>query len=257
MKKVIILNKKEGETPLEALEKFRHKNKAYKDVSMTYAGRLDPLARGLLLILAGEEVKNKTKYLNLDKEYKFEVLFGFATDTHDVLGKVTEDIGREYKDKKELRSAIEEHLPSFLGKIPHKYPMYSSKTIAGVPLYMYAREGIAIEPPKREIQVYRLKILSMRKVDKKKILKEIKQKIDKIWGDFRQKEILRIWERKLTAKRKFSKNKDGKFFIVRFRINCSSGTYVRSIAHSLGEAMGTPALAYSIKRTKIGKWKEE
>jgi len=55
---------------------------------MTYAGRLDPLAEGLLLVLTGEECKNKEKYLGLDKEYEVDVLFGFATDTYDILGKV-------------------------------------------------------------------------------------------------------------------------------------------------------------------------
>ena len=42
MQKVIILNKKEGETPLQTLEGFRRRNKAYKNFKMTYAGRLDP-----------------------------------------------------------------------------------------------------------------------------------------------------------------------------------------------------------------------
>ncbi|MCE9548798.1 tRNA pseudouridine(55) synthase TruB, partial [Candidatus Nomurabacteria bacterium] len=84
MKKVIVLNKKEGETPLQALDKFRVKNKEYKYIKMTYAGRLDPMASGLLLALAGEETKNKEKYLKLKKEYDFEVLFGFATDTYDI-----------------------------------------------------------------------------------------------------------------------------------------------------------------------------
>ena len=59
MKKIIVINKKEGETPLEALEDFRRKNKEYKDVKMTYAGRLDPLVSGLLLVLAGDEVREK------------------------------------------------------------------------------------------------------------------------------------------------------------------------------------------------------
>ena len=63
MKKVIVLNKKEGETPLEAMEAFRASNKQYKDFKMTYAGRLDPMASGLLLVLVGDEVKNKEKYL--------------------------------------------------------------------------------------------------------------------------------------------------------------------------------------------------
>ena len=89
MKKILILHKKEGETPLEALNVFRFKNKKYKDVKMTYAGRLDTLVSGLLLVLTGDTVKEKEKYLKLNKEYEFKILFGFATDTYDVLGKVT------------------------------------------------------------------------------------------------------------------------------------------------------------------------
>ena len=74
LRKVIVLNKKEGETPLEAAESFRYLHKAYKDIKMTYAGRLDPIASGLLLILAGEEIKNKEKYLNLNTIRVFEIL---------------------------------------------------------------------------------------------------------------------------------------------------------------------------------------
>lgn len=87
MKDILLLNKKEGETLLEALENFRAKNKKYKDVKMTYAGRLDPLVPGLLLVLTEGATKQKEKYLGLSKEYKFSVLFGFATDTHDILAK--------------------------------------------------------------------------------------------------------------------------------------------------------------------------
>lgn len=67
-----------GETPLEALERFRREQGIAADVPMTYAGRLDPMAEGLLLILLGEECKNKEKYLGLDKEYEVEVLFGIT-----------------------------------------------------------------------------------------------------------------------------------------------------------------------------------
>jgi len=89
MENILLLNKKEGETPLEALNALRHKRgKKYQDIKMTYAGRLDPMASGVLLVLLGEETKNKEKYIALDKEYEFEVLFCVATDTYYILGKV-------------------------------------------------------------------------------------------------------------------------------------------------------------------------
>jgi tRNA U55 pseudouridine synthase TruB len=49
-------------------------------------------------------------------------------------------------------------------------------------------------------------------------------------------------------------NKPQQFYIADFKINCGSGTYVRGIANSLGEKIGIPALAFSIKRTKLGKF---
>ena len=109
--KTVIIHKNLGETPLEALERFRleqikksdnnlisnstkldsvtDNSINWKKIPMTYAGRLDPVAEGELLILIGEECKNKEKYLGLDKEYEVEILLGLTTDTYDILGLVT------------------------------------------------------------------------------------------------------------------------------------------------------------------------
>ena len=38
------------------------------------------------------------------------------------------------------------------------------------------------------------------------------------------------------------------------RIACSSGTYIRSIAHDLGQALRTGAYLAALKRTKVGQW---
>ncbi len=40
--------------------------------------------------------------------------------------------------------------------------------------------------------------------------------------------------------------------LIRFRISCSKGTYIRSIAHDLGELLGTGAYLHSLCRTRIG-----
>lgn len=238
LKKVIVLNKKEGETPLQALERFRAGRKKYEKVKLTYAGRLDPLASGLLLILAGDAVREKEKYLGLTKEYAFEILFGFATDTHDILGKISnstiltniriEDIKRNIK--------------FFTGKFEQKYPLYSSKTVKR------ARKGEKVTAPEHMVEVKSFKFLKLRKITGRKLLQDIKGRIGKVEGDFRQKEILNIWHRYLTGK------ESGKFFIGRFHVKCGSGMYVRRLSQDLGDKMGMPALAYKIKRTKIGKF---
>ncbi|MBP9748209.1 MAG: hypothetical protein KBD17_01115 [Candidatus Pacebacteria bacterium] len=245
IKKIIIVNKKEGETPLEALELFRAKHKEYKDLPITYAGRLDPMASGVLILLAGEEAKKKEEYLGLDKEYEFEVLFGFATDTYDILGKVTQISHGLFEG---LEGAIKSNLKYFTGKFVQKYPPYSSKTVKGKPMFEYSRENIKIEAPEREVNVKSLKLIKMRIIKSKKLLENIKKRIKKVKGDFRQKEIIKLWQKNLN-------HRETKYAMAYFKIKCGSGTYVRGIANSLGEKISIPALAYSIKRTRVGKYK--
>ena len=60
-KSVLNLYKKVGETPLECIKRFQSDHPEYQGEKMTYAGRLDPLASGVLLVLVGKECKQKEK----------------------------------------------------------------------------------------------------------------------------------------------------------------------------------------------------
>ena len=246
MKKVIVLNKKEGQTPLQALQLFRRKNKKYQDSKMTYAGRLDPMASGLLLILVDEKTKDKEKFLSLDKEYNFEILFGFATDTHDILGRIEKKYLKNI-EKESLEKSIKNQLKDFKGKIKQKYPAYSSKTVKGKPLFYYARKGEDIEPPERLVEIKKIKFLKIKKIKGDKLKSDISKRINKVKGDFRQKEIKATWSDKVGKKESY--------FIASFNIKCSSGTYVRALANTLGQKIKIPTLAYKIERIKIGKYK--
>ncbi len=44
---------------------------------------------------------------------------------------------------------------------------------------------------------------------------------------------------------------------ARFRVTCSSGTYVRSLAHDLGKALGTAAHLRSLRRSAVGPFRLE
>jgi tRNA U55 pseudouridine synthase TruB len=94
--------------------------------------------------------------------------------------------------------------------------------------------------------IKKLKLEKIVQIDNKKLFKNIEKRIKKVQGDFRQDEILKIWRKELLT--------PNKFIVASFKIKCSSGTYVRSVANSLGEKIGTGALAFSIKRTKIGEY---
>ena len=80
------------------------------------------------------------------------------------------------------------------------------------------------------------------------LFRSVHERIEKVKGDFRQKEILQIWDKKL-------KDKNLKFSVLSFKIICSSGTYVRSIANSIGEDLKVGAIAFAIKRSRIGSYK--
>ncbi len=229
MEKVLKLYKNLGETPLACLERFRASNPEYANEKMTYAGRLDPMAEGLLIALVGEECKKKDEYLGLDKEYIFEVLLGIQSDTYDILGIPQENYSN-------VRTNVGIDLEKFLGKRIQEYPAYSSRT------FQLARDGIDFEPPTKEIEIFSIEMLEEREIEKEILRKEILERIDLVKGDFRQDEIRESWKNILE-------NAPEKFQIAKFKINCSSGTYVRSITNELG------GLAYSIHRTRVGEYR--
>ncbi|MFA5933649.1 MAG: hypothetical protein WC795_00285 [Candidatus Paceibacterota bacterium] len=249
---ILNLYKKVGETPLECLDRFRHEYPEYEGIPMTYAGRLDPMAEGVLIALVGEEAKNRDQYTNLDKEYEFEVLFGFETDTYDILGLVKNVLNDEpTHPTPRLRRASKDKIISLLAKfkgtISQPYPPYSSKTVSGIPLFEWARKGKLdeIEIPKRDVEVYNLELTDSKTISKDELEKNIIERIGLVKGDFRQVEILAKWEEAL-------KDAPDNFEIFKFKISCGSGTYVRVIAHELGNVVGCGAIAWSIKRTKVG-----
>ncbi len=250
MKKILKLYKKPSETPLECLERWRADNPRYKDVKMTYAGRLDPLAEGELLILLGDECKNKEKYLNLDKEYEFDILFGFATDTHDILGLPANHLALQALSDYDVaghQGKVERFLESIKGKQTQKYPPFSSKTVGGKQLFELAKTGKLRqeEIPEREIEIYETEFIKSHCLSGRDLKSEIFKKILAVRGDFRQEETLQKWNEIL------SEHMEEQFLVSKIRIRCSAGTYVRVIANNLGKKIGIGALALNIKRTKI------
>lgn len=261
-KKYVVLDKEIGETPLVLLDRFRVANSWVGDKKLTYAGRLDPMASGKMIVLIGEECKNKQKYLTLDKEYEYEVLFGFSSDTGDVLGLVEIGGGLPIAGaigEDSLKNAIQK----FVGEISLPYPAFSSKTVQGKPLFTWALEGRLdeIEIPRRESVVHKLSLESLRTISKENLSAEIFGKIAKVspapngeqndflGKDFRKQEILDKWGATLN---KINKKE---FQIAKFVCACSSGTYMRTLAVEIGKCLGLKALAFSIHRTKIGKHK--
>ena len=240
----VVLNKRIGETPLECI--LRYKNETGEKRVMTYAGRLDPMAEGALLCLIGDECKNKDQYLALNKKYTFEILVGFSTDTHDLLGIVSDT--NPTNGGSDLDTLLLQILPSFIGKQRQTYPAYSSKTVNGVQLHTLARANKVSdsELPSREVEIFELNLIGKRSIRGDALLKHIINKIDLVKGDFRQDLIKARWKKVLN-------NRNSKEFqIIEIEMSCSSGTYVRALIRDISQKVGIPMCAHAIKRTKIG-----
>lgn len=244
MEQVLNIYKKRGETPLECIHRFKMLNPEYASLPMTYAGRLDPLAEGVLIVLAGEKVHEKNTFLSLPKEYEVDVLFGVSTDTYDVLGMADELSVAECDT-----SLAEEVLKDFVGRNEVSYPPYSSKPVSGKPLFAWARSGELdkIDIPTRETDIYSLECESWKKIDSKQVLADVQSAITSVHGDFRQEDSLMQWQKCLEGK-------EYEFMIAHVHVSCSSGAYMRSLAYGWGKKIGIPALAYRIFRTKVGDY---
>ncbi|MFB6226316.1 MAG: hypothetical protein ABEJ02_03105 [Candidatus Paceibacteria bacterium] len=251
MKEVILLDKPVSVTPLQAIERFKERNTKYQDKKMSYAGRLDPMAEGLLVCLVGEENKKQQEYQKLDKEYEFEVLFGVSTDTYDVMGLLNSLNISQYPDN--MDEQAEKHLKEFRGEIIQQLPPYSSYRIKGKPLFWWAREGRLdeIEIPKKQVEVKELNPIDSYQMEIGQIIEEVVNRVSAVEGEFRQKQIISRWKR--LAK----ENAKEKLRIFKFSCSVTSGTYIRSIADKLGEKLGTGAVAFSILRTRVGEYNLE
>jgi tRNA pseudouridine(55) synthase len=257
MPKYVTLEKAVGQTPLECVEAWRDTQLTeYKDIPLAYAGRLDPMASGKLLILLGDECKVQEKYHNLDKEYEFSVLFGVGSDTGDVLGRLQFAPVPEFSENK-----IKQIAKSLVGHVNLPYPHFSSKTVKGKPLHVWTLEGRLneITIPTKESDIYKLKLTKLEQKTREEIYKEVSKKIETIkpvtesskalGNDFRRVDVRADWLKFKQA----GANTDT-FYIAKFSCIASSGTYMRTLAEIIGRDLGTNSLAYHIHRTIIGKY---
>ena len=248
MKSVLNVWKPVGMTPLQAVQKFKEKNSEYLYAKMSYAGRLDPMAEGILILLVGEENKKRERYLKLKKTYKSEIILGVSTDSFDGLG-IINSINHVSIEKTKIEKALKE----FKGKQNQTYPPFSSKTINGKSLYWWVKNEKLkeIELPKRQIEIYSIALISVEKIQVDKLVNILIANIKKVEGDFRQDKVIKGWE-------EFKKeNKNSNLTKVKFETTCSTGTYIRRIASDFGEKLGCGAFAFSIKRTSLGKIMEK
>ena len=152
---VLLLDKPVGLSSNHALQRARRSMDAAK---AGHTGTLDPFATGLLVCCMGRATKISGAMLNADKAYHATLQFGEETDSGDLTGHV---VARAAESFAVTETALRDALSRFQGTIEQVPPMYSALKRDGKPLYEYARQGIELDRPPRQITIYRIDLLSL------------------------------------------------------------------------------------------------
>jgi tRNA pseudouridine55 synthase len=208
---VLLIDKPAGITSHDAVAAVR---RALGGVKTGHAGTLDPFATGLLLVLVGKATKAQRQMMELRKRYQTVARLGAVSSTGDTEGVVTET-GRLPADRSKVGQP-----PLPTGEIRQRPPQYSAVKIGGERAYKRARRGEEFEMPERIVNVYRFEQL-WRERDRGPEQLDASSTPQGAGG--------RPLER------------------AGYEIECSSGTYVRSLIADLNDAY-----CLQLRRTAIG-----
>jgi tRNA pseudouridine55 synthase len=175
--------------------------KITKAKKVGHGGTLDPFATGVLPIAINKSTKQSSKIMDFTKKYYFTIIFGEFKDSDDIIGKTIET-----SDKRISVADFIANIPNFIGKIKQQPSKFSAIKINGERSYDLARQGLDIEMPFREIEIYSIKVLGF-------------------YQDYCEMEI-----------------------------ECSKGTYVRSLARDICKKNNICGYVGALKRINVGKF---
>ena len=177
-----------------------------------HAGTLDPAATGVLPVCLGQGTRVIEFLVDTTKAYRAEIELGVTTDTYDAEGRVTQQGDTTGIGRIQLESA----LVSFCGQIQQVPPLYSALKHQGKPLYELARAGIAVELRSRPVSIHQLELIDWQPCSPSLL------------------------------------NSGRRAPSVTIEVVCSKGTYIRSLAHDLGQLLGCGAHLRNLIRLRCG-----
>ena len=186
---VLLLDKPLGLSSNQALQKAKWLLRAEK---AGHTGTLDPLATGVLPLCFGAATKFSGLHLDADKTYETTVRLGVTTTTADAEGEVVRTAPVACS-----AGEVVEVLDRFTGPIRQVPPMHSALKKDGKALYEYARAGVEVERPARDVEIYALNLALAQSEQAQPAIKII--------------------------------------------VQCSKGTYIRTLGEDIGQALGCGA----------------
>jgi tRNA pseudouridine55 synthase len=223
---LVVIDKPAGCTSHDVVARCR---RIFGQKKVGHAGTLDPDATGVLLVGLGRATRLLQWLTGLPKRYTAEVVLGVATTTLDASGELTGTWDMSTVTLAEARSAA----ARLTGEITQVPPMVSALKVGGRRLHELAREGIEVERAPRPVTVRRFDVewaepalLGMALVGPASV------------------------ERALVGPA-------GPGPVLAIDVECSSGTYVRTLAADLGTLLGGGAHLRNLRRTEVGDYSVE
>lgn len=243
MSKYYVLDKPPGLTSKDFVDLIKQKENLKK---VCYCGRLDPMARGQMIILGDEQCKLMNTINEKEKTYQFEICFGIQTDSDDPLGLIINT--NTNFNVSQVSNKLINTLNKYNNlKFNQKFHRFSSININGKPYWLLTKENSKIDKiPSHEVTVYNIDILSYMQRDFNDFVNVNISNIDKInrRHQFRQDEIIDSWKKVIDN---FNEN----IYSLKVEIDVTSGFYVRQFIQDLSEEIDFPFMVYDINRTKI------
>jgi tRNA pseudouridine55 synthase len=151
---VLVIDKSSGPTSHDVVERLRRR---FKPGKLGHTGTLDPMATGVL-VLAFNQTTRLSNLLGAGRKiYRGRLALGAATDTGDRQGEVIEQAAVPELS----REVVEKALTDMVGPRQQKPPAYSAAKHQGRPLYAYARQGVKVDKPAKDIVIYQATLLGM------------------------------------------------------------------------------------------------
>lgn len=247
---VCLYYKNKGETLSVMLDRFRKEFPQYMSSKITYAGRLDPMAQGLMILLTDDDVHRKSEFTDLDKVYRISFICGVQTDTYDTLGIITSVTDQSIQTTIPLEKIIN-IATKYISSFNQPYPPYSSKTVSGKPLWKHTRDGTLsdIIVPTRKVTILNINNIKTDMIQSNALYQVIINDTKMVQGDFRQEQIIAAW------RAYFQKvPKDQMYSVYTMEVHASSGTYMRSLVNMMGQDLGLGATVTVIDRLSISSY---
>ena len=148
----LLIDKKEDWTSRDVVTKISH---IFHEKKVGHSGTLDPFATGLLIVSVGHATKANICLEGLDKEYVATLKLGGRTASGDRTNEIIEEKPVKIPTKEEILKVFKD----LLGPQKQVPPMISAVRYKGQKLMHLALQGVEVDRPARDINIYELELL--------------------------------------------------------------------------------------------------